>query len=100
MEKTFKVSVQGLSSDMKANGSYDELELGEYGSDDMLGIFILYSSVVEIFPENNEDLCPASLYVACEGKNYSFYLDNGLIADVDSDAKLSPEEALKFVSGQ
>lgn len=100
MAKTFKVSVQGLTSDLKANGSYDELELGEYGTDDMLGIFTLYSSVEEVFPENNEDLCPASLYVESEGKNYSFYLDNGLIADVDSDAKLSPEEALNFVSGQ
>jgi hypothetical protein len=100
MAKTFKVSLQGLSADMKANGSYDELQLGEYGHEDMLGIFILYSSVEEVFPENNEDLCPASLYVESEGKNYSFYLDNGLIADVDSDAKFTPEEALKFVSGE
>jgi len=100
MAKTFKVSVQGLTAGMIADGSYDEIQLGEYGPEDMLGIFKIYSTVKEIFPENNEDLCPASLYVESEGKNYSFYLDNGLIADVDSDAKLSPEEALNFVSGQ
>jgi len=100
MAKTFKVSVQGLTADLKANGSYDELELGEYGTEDMLGIFTLYSAVEEVFPENGEDLCPASLYVESEGINYIFYLDNGVIIDADSEIKYTPEEALKFVSGQ
>lgn len=99
MAKTFRVSVQGLAADMKANGSYDELELGEYGSDDLPGIFKIFSEVEEVFPENNEDLCPASLYIAYDDKNYTFYLDNGVIIDADTDAKLSPEDAAKLVAG-
>ncbi|MDY0016606.1 MAG: RDD family protein [Candidatus Delongbacteria bacterium] len=99
MAKSFKVSAQGLTKDMKANGSYDTIEMGEFGTDDLFGIFKLYKEVEQIVPKENEDICPASLYVSAEGKDFSFYLNNGEITDLDTEARLSVLEAVNMVSG-
>jgi uncharacterized RDD family membrane protein YckC len=99
MSNLFKVSAQGLTTDMKANGSYDNVEMGEFSQDDLFGIFKLYKSVEEIVPKENEDICPASLYVSAGGKDFSFYLRDGEIIDLDTEAQLSVLEAVNMVSG-
>jgi uncharacterized RDD family membrane protein YckC len=100
MAKSFKVSSQGIAKDLgSATGSYDTLEHGVLDSDKLYEALQKFKAIKEIIPQGNEDICPPSLYVSAEGKEFSFFLNNGEITDLDTDARLSVLETVNMVSG-
>ncbi len=93
MAKSFKVSSQGIAKDLgSATGSYDTLEHGVLDSDKLYEALQKFKAIKEIVPQGNEDICPPSLYVDCEGKDYSFYLSEGEIINLNTEAEMSNED--------
>lgn len=100
MAKSFKISAQGIEKDIsKANGSYDTIEIGEMTSDSLYEALQKFKALKEIIPQGNDDICPPSLYVEHDGKDYSFYLSEGEIINLNTEAKMSPMEIVNLVSG-
>ena len=100
MGKIFKVTSQGIETDLsKANGSYDNAVIGEMDSDKLYETVQKFKAVKEIIPQGNEDICPPSLYIEHDGKDYSFYLSEGEIINLNTEAKMSPMEIVNLVSG-
>jgi len=100
MSKMFKVSSQGIEKDISgANGSYDTIEIGEMTSDSLYEALSKFKAVKEIVPKGDEDICPPSLYVEHNGKDYSFYLSGGDIVNLNTEVRMSPMEIVNMVSG-
>ena len=100
MGKIFKITSQGIETDLsRANGSYDNEVVGETDSDKLYEILQKFKAIKEIIPQGNDDICPPSLYVEHEGKDYSFYLSEGKIINLNTEAEMSPMEIVNLVSG-
>jgi len=100
MAKLFKVSAQGIENNISiANGSYDTIEIGDMTSDSLYEALQKFKAIKEIITQGNEDICPPSLYVEHDGKDYSFYLSGGEIVNLNTEVKMSPMEIVNMVSG-
>jgi hypothetical protein len=100
MAKSFKVSSQGIAKDLSsATGSYDTIEHGVISSDALYETLQKFKAIKEIVPQGNEDICPPSLYVDNSGTDYSFYLSEGEIINLNTEVKMSPMEIVNLVSG-
>jgi hypothetical protein len=94
------ISTQGLSADLtRADGSYDSVERGEMGRDELRAFLARVSMVAEPDYDSGEDICPPSVYIGEDG-GVAVFLDGGALREMETTAEVTPDEVVALAAGE
>ena len=101
MGEQINVSTQGISQDWsRADGEYGELERGMMEPEEFADLLQKLMLLEEPDYSGDADLCPPGVYAESAASQVSFYFSEGKLYEVESQAELTPQEALALIAGQ
>jgi len=89
--------LQGVDREYKANGSYDEVDLGLITPDNTLQV--LRFMLPQTAPDG-DDICPVAGNLKGPGGEIGFYVEDGACYGVESGTAYTPEQLVARVMGQ